>query len=354
MKKIVLAIGDLRGNGAERFVLTMAKAFIAAGHDAHVVIFRDLIQLPIPDGVKVHLFDEDRYRWLPKFLRRGRMTRQIEGFIKAACNGTPDLIISNSNHVDAVLAHSRLKNVYPVVHTTLSLAFVEERNAEKKKRRLHKVYSKRTSIAVSQGVCDDFQTLFPDCRIQCIHNPIDRDDVLSKADSDLPGSTVPDEFIVHVGKFKLAKRHDILLQAYARSGVQQPLLLLGEGELLDDMRELANTLGIQDRVIFQGFCANPYPYMKKASFMVASSDWEGFSVAMLEALALDLPLLSTDCRSGPNEILPKENLVPVRAVDLLAEKIQAAAQNPRQFHVPFDEKFMPEAAARKYLELLNQ
>lgn len=354
MKKIVLAIGDLRGNGAERFVLTMAKAFVAAGHEAHVVIFRNFIQLPIPDGVKIHLFDEDRYRLLPKFFRPQWMAHQIEGFIRVACNGTPDLIISNSNHIDAVLARSRLKNVYPVVHTTLSQAFVEERNPEKKKRRLHRVYKSRVAVAVSQGVCDDFQTIFPDCRIQCIHNPIDRNDILSKADSDDCDSTPPQEFIVHVGKFKLAKRHDILLEAYAKSGVHLPLVLLGEGDLLEDMRKLAITLGIQDRVIFHGFCENPYPYMKKASFMVASSDWEGFSVAMLEALALDLPLLSTNCRSGPNEILPPENLVPVRAVDLLAEKIKAAAQNPRQFHVPFDEKFMPEAAVEKYLGLLCQ
>src|SRR5690606_41148696 len=101
-------------------------------------------------------------------------------------------------------------------------------------------------------------------------------------------------YIVNVGKFKQQKRHDILIKAYAKANVQEKLVLVGTGELLEASKKLVKDLGIEDKVIFTGFKKNPYPYIKHAKLMVVSSDFEGFSIAILEALALGTPIISTE------------------------------------------------------------
>lgn len=358
MKRIVLAIGDLRGAGAQRFVLTMAKAFLDEGCEAHVVLLRNLIKLPIPDGIKIHVFQG--LHWIPRFAREWRICRQFtsrlfDKFLIRQCDGPPSLVLSNAQQTDLMLASSRLNNVYLVVHSTLSHSEAHaKRSAARRLQSMRGFYRQKDAIAVGEGVCEDFSKLFPECRIRLIHNPVDRADVLAQScalsSNSLPPE-LPSEFMVHVGSLKPAKRHDILLQAYAQSGIEMPLVVVGAGPLLKDMKALAMRLGVADRVFFMGFCTNPFPIMKKAAFMVVSSDFEGFSIAILEALALDLPVLSTDCPSGPSEVLPPDNLVPVRDVDALAQKIKHFAADPHRYHVPFDEKFLPAQAARKYLAL---
>ena len=86
-----------------------------------------------------------------------------------------------------------------------------------------------------------------------IYNPIDTSYVISSANMISPASDELDDYIINVGSFKQAKRHDILLQAFAKSETQSKLVLLGKGPLLEDAKNLAIKLGIADRVIFAGF-----------------------------------------------------------------------------------------------------
>jgi glycosyltransferase involved in cell wall biosynthesis len=80
-------------------------------------------------------------------------------------------------------------------------------------------------------------------------------------------------------------------------------MLLGEGPLHGELRKLADDLGIADRVIFQPFDIDPMPYYRSAELFVLSSDFEGFALVLVEALLSGLPVVSTDCESGPREIL---------------------------------------------------
>ena len=83
----------------------------------------------------------------------------------------------------------------------------------------------------------------------------------------------------------------------------EKLIILGQGELNDDLRSLANELGLCDNVIFLGFKANPFKYMKRADMLVLSSLREAFGNVLVEAMACEIPVISTDCRSGPREII---------------------------------------------------
>jgi len=114
---------------------------------------------------------------------------------------------------------------------------------------------------------------------------------------------------------------------------------------------LAQELGVADRVHFVGFQKNPYPYIEQATAMVVSSDFEGFSIAILEALALGTPVISTDCPSGPREVLSETCLVPVQDVEALAEKLRLLAQGEFQPKAHIEEQFRIKAAVAAYLNL---
>ncbi len=347
-KTIVLAIFTLQGNGAERFALTLAKGLIDAGHDAHIVYFKNIIDLPIPEGVKLHFFDYQKYRAIPKFMRASLAAKAFDRFVIQNI-GTPDLVLSNLFPVDFVLSKSQLPNVHLVIHNTTSLEYGERLAGMRKQ--LDKVYLAKPCVAVSKGVEKDFIEIFGSkSRITTIYNPIDVEQVVSTSNEYIPDIEKP--YIVNVGKFKQQKRHDILIKAYAKANVQEKLVLVGTGELLEASKKLVKDLGIEDKVIFTGFKKNPYPYMKHAKLMVLSSDFEGLGLVILEALALGTPVISTDCPSGPSEILRSDRLVKLGKISALSDKISLALQQSDNDPITLDRKFLPDYAVSKYLDLI--
>lgn len=347
-KKVVLAIFTLQGNGAERFALTLAKGLIDAGHEAHIVHFKNIIDLPIPEGVNLHFFDYQKYRLIPKSLRPKWAAKAFDRFVLKNI-GTPDLVLSNLFPVDFILSKSRLPNIHLVIHNTTSLEYGER--LKKLKNQLAQVYLSKPCVAVSQGVEKDFREVFgSESRITTIYNPIDIEQVVSTANEYLPDIDEP--YIVNVGKFKQQKRHDILIKAYAQANIKEKLVLVGTGELLESSKQLVKDLKIEDKVIFTGFKKNPYPYIKHAKFMVVSSDFEGFSIAILEALALGTPVISTDCPSGPREILQLKNLAEPGNINSIAEKINEASASVSVFRLSINKQFKLEYVTDKYLNLL--
>ncbi|ANF81080.1 glycosyl transferase [Acinetobacter sp. NCu2D-2] len=347
-KKVVLAIFTLQGNGAERFALTLAKGINDAGHEAHIVYFKNIIDLPIPEGVRTHFFNYQKFRAIPKFMRPGLAAKAFDSFVRKHI-GEPDLVLSNLFPVDFILSRSSLPNVHMVIHNTTSQEYAGRLDA-KMLEQLKKVYLSKLCVAVSQGVEQDFREIFGEnSRITTIYNPIDIAAVQAAAAEFQPD--LPARYLVNVGKFKQQKRHDILIRAYAKAHIDLPLVLVGTGELMAENEKLAQDLGVADQVHFLGFQKNPYPYIQAATAMVVSSDFEGFSIAILEALALGTPVISTDCPSGPREVLPENCLVPVQDVDALAAKLRAVAQGDVEVQSHLDALFLIETAVTHYLSL---
>ena len=352
-KRIVLVINDLKGNGAERFVLTLADEFQRQGHHCHIVCFKRLQELNSAQTLNIHHFPLRWLRWIPRGLRGQLLAPLLDAFIRREAGGNPDLVLSNLLPVDRILCHSRLPNVHLVIHNTMSLELLNHSNPQQRAAKLQQlagIYCRKPAVCVSKGVLADFQKLFPAHQpVTRIYNPVDAGFIRQMAAA--PNPVTAGQYLVHVGKFKAAKRHDRLLRAYAQSGVKLPLVLLGQGELLESCQQLATELGIAERVIFAGFQRNPYPVIAGATAMILSSDFEGLGLVILEAIALGTPVISTDCPSGPAEILPANHLVPVHALDQLAQKMNAVSQSPLDFRLALDERFHPEVAAEQYLAL---
>lgn len=167
-------------------------------------------------------------------------------------------------------------------------------------------------LAVSEGVKRDMASQFgiPDTRIVTVYNGFDRRMVLERAGE--PLSAGEQELfrcdglvLITVGRLMEQKGHDDLLKAFAllRQSVSCRLILVGEGDRLDELRRLAEELGIADHVEFSGWTSNPFKLVAAADVFVLSSRYEGFPNVLLEAMALGKAVVSTDCPSGPFEIL---------------------------------------------------
>ncbi|MBF0216425.1 MAG: glycosyltransferase [Candidatus Omnitrophica bacterium] len=164
-----------------------------------------------------------------------------------------------------------------------------------------------------------------------IYNPIDTHEIDVKSQEGVE-DYVPrnNNFprIITVGRLEKQKRQDILLAAISEIlhsyNIPINLLIMGEGSLKRKLIILAKSLGIENNVDFIGFKLNPYPLIKQSDIFVLSSDHEGFPNVLLEAMACGTPVISTDCNSGPNEIITDGQdglLVPVGDSTTMAKKI---------------------------------
>ena len=136
------------------------------------------------------------------------------------------------------------------------------------------------------------------------------------------------------------------------------LMIVGQGQNEAKLRALVRELGLEGRVIFAGFHVDPAPFYASADLFVLSSDYEGFGNVIVEALSFGLPVVSTDCPSGPAEILGYGRwggLVPVGDEEALAGAMAAALSAPvdRDALRARAADFAPEIAARKYLDLVG-
>jgi glycosyltransferase involved in cell wall biosynthesis len=198
-------------------------------------------------------------------------------------------------------------------------------------------------IAVSNGVADDLAALtgYPRARIATIYNPVDLHRIAAGMHQPpaaavgceawfTPGTT---PVILAVGRLSTQKDYPTLLRAFARIRRQRParLVILGEGPERPALAALAADLAIADDFAMPGLTANPYAFMARASVLALSSQWEGFPNVLLEALACGCPVVSTDCRSGPRELLADGAFGPLVSVGddvALAEAIVATLHQP--------------------------
>lgn len=319
---------DLSGGGAEKAILNLSKSLIKKDHNVDIIIFRDKFEYSVPSGVKLTVLSKKpSFGWIGKRVLAFKLRVKI---YKKERKGKFDLILSTLPLADEVSILAKLSNHWCRIANTLSIEVknLSYHNVGKSQRRLNRyknLYNGRDLVAVSEGVRLDLldNIGLHSSNINVIYNPFDFENIrkLSIKSANIQAK----RYIVHVGRFSKQKRHDVLLEAYSNIHNHHKLILLTNAD--KRLNCMIEEKGLKDRVIIAGFQSNPYPWISNAELLVLSSDHEGMPNVIIESLVVGTPVVSTDCPSGPSEVIGRnfpEYLVPVGDPVSLAKVIDHA------------------------------
>lgn len=329
---ISIFLSDLRGGGAEKVAVNIANSFVQRGYAVDIVLLSAKGEFIDNLDPKIRVVDlkVQRMRWA--LISLLRYFRQVRPSAFLACMWPLTVI--------ALWARMLTRTSTRLVvseHTTWSQSELLQRLSIGWQARtsMHHFFPKADGIvAVSKGAADDLANFASLQRssISFIYNPI----VANLPSLEYLPPAAPSAWwkgshrrVLAVGTLKPIKDYHTLLNAFAalRQQIDARLLILGEGECRAALEAHARRLGIADSVFMPGFVKEPAPYFRHADLHVLSSTGEGFGNVIVEALAEGTPVVSTDCPSGPREILCDGQfgrLVPVGDVDGLAAAMQAS------------------------------
>ncbi|MBT1446139.1 glycosyltransferase [Shewanella sp. JM162201] len=198
-------------------------------------------------------------------------------------------------------------------------------------------------ILVSRAMADELSH-WTGRQHRVINNPFDEQAVQLKAQQ-TPTHAIAEPYLIHIGRISAEKRQDRLIRAYAQTPALHGHKLVFVGKEQDDSRPripgllaLATELGVADNLVFTGNLYNPFPLLKQASCLVLSSDTETMGYVLLEAMALNIPMVSTATLGGC-EVLGKEFPGLVNDESQLGEVIAHALANPQSFTKPLPEHY---------------
>ena len=358
----------MRGGGVEKKRIEIATELLRRGY---AVIFL-LIQKEgayveqVPDGVEVIELKSYSKRYFRTLLALPALVRYLKRQNPVVCFSS----LTRNNTVAALatfFVNQAQTKIVVIEHIHLS-TMLQNTNGIKSKlmpffmsllyRRAHRV------VGVSKGVTDDIlkRLGLPKELCTTIYNPVDIDKI-ERLQTEQVDTTImyPDQrYIIGVGRLTPQKNFALLVDAFAevsKHDTQLRLLILGEGPLRNKLEQQVFDLGLTEKVTMPGFVDNPYAYMARAEVFVLSSDWEGFGNVIVEALACGTSVVSTDCPSGPAEILQDGkygSLVLVYDIYELGKAIQMELESPTTSATELKSRaqnFAVEKITDQYLEL---
>jgi glycosyltransferase involved in cell wall biosynthesis len=306
-------------------------------------------------------------------LRASRLSRSLGPLITYLRRRQPRVLVSSMTHANLVaLWAARIAGkatpVLVTVHNTMSQATAGRNGwvARLEPRLMRTFYPWAHSVvAVSQGAADDLSRslALPREEVKVVYNPVITPELvaLSRKPTGHPWLQ-PGQPPVILGVGRLTRQKDFatLIRAFAEVRRQAParLIILGEGEDRSALETLVSQLGLTGDVALPGFRENAMAYMAGSALFVLSSAWEGLPTVLIEALAAGTRVISTDCPSGPREILQGGRLgtlVPVGDAEALASAALEALRSPAR-RVPLKdlEPFTLDAAVDNYLSLIEK
>ena len=331
--RVAFLLPDMKGGGAERVALTLIRDFVARGYSVDLLLMNaggDLLQL-LPRQVRV--ID----------LKANRVRNVVRPLVRYLNQHSPDALQVSMwpLTVAAITARALSRSKARLIvsdHAALSKQYAERgflhRQLLKWSIRLFYPFAD-ARVAVAAATAKDLAMLsgLPLSSFEVIYNPIDPAGPQTRDPAIEPLWGGSGYRILHVGRMTPEKNQDLLLEAFARLAAEceARLLILGEGSLRTELERRAAELGIADRVAMPGYRLDPTPFYGSADLFVLSSNYEGYPLVLIEAMRSGLPVVSTDCVSGPTEILADGQfgrLVPVGDADSLAEAMLSTLKEP--------------------------
>ena len=306
--KISLFLPSLKGRGGNKVMLNLANGFASRGFSVDLLLAK-------ADGEWLKEVDEQVN--IIDFNSSG-VLKSIPQFIQYLRNNRPEILLSAMDYVNVLVIIAnflagKFSKVYVTCHTSLDYSI---RNSSRLRDRFLPLLMRFTYpfasqvIAVSEGVANTISDMceIPRASIQVVYNPVITPDFKQKLDAPIEHPWFQDSetpIVIGLGSLTIQKDFQSLIKAFSflDKNKRAKLLILGEGELRSELEAIVRELGLNESVMLAGFIHNPLPYLRAARLFVLSSKWEGFGLVVAEALACGTPVVSTNCPSGPAEIL---------------------------------------------------
>jgi glycosyltransferase involved in cell wall biosynthesis len=374
--QIAILLRCLTGGGVERVMLNLASSLAEQGLKIDLVLLKaEGINLEqVNSKVRVVDLNTTRINGHKKLKSPTgfQSTRSLLKLVKYLRREQPTVLLAAThfpNEVAILAKHLARVSTRVVVseHTTLSMEAqrVEQVSARVAPLTARLLYPFADGIiAVSKGVAADLSAVtgLPLKRIEVIYNPVIRTDLLEQAQEPIEHpwfQSGEPPVILGVGRFVEQKSFSTLIRAFAqvRQVRSARLILLGGGRERSRLQALSHELGVAQDVALLDFVKNPYPYMKRAAVFALSSAWEGLPTVLIEAMALQVPIVATDCPFGPAEVLANGKygtLVPVGDSTAIAQEILAAlSRESKPVASKWCEQFTLNTATQNYLNFLE-
>ena len=320
MNHVAFFIQDFAGGGAERMMINLANGFKTAGYDVDLLVvrtsgpYRDLVRKDI------QIIELPAHKVLFNIFKLAEYLKKSE----------PVALYSTLKHVNiAAIIAARLSRAKTkiVIREASNLLNSFNRNLFQKIAYLLVPFIYKRAdviVAVSKGVAESIRDY---CgidinRIRILPNPSITDDIFEKANV-VPTHPFFDkldkQILLGVGRLSYQKNFQSLIKAFSQlktEGYDQLLLIIaGEGDDREELESLIKLLGLEKEISLPGFISNPYSYMKHSQVFVLSSRFEGSPNVLVEAMVCGASIVSTDCPSGPREILEDGTLAPLVELD---------------------------------------
>jgi glycosyltransferase involved in cell wall biosynthesis len=307
--KILMVIEHLEiGGGAERVAVEVAEGLKDKGHDVTILTFKNRKECYSYSGKIISLDEKSKYA--PKIYKLVARAKKIKKICRTEKIDTTISFLHTAN-LSVAISKWMFKNKSRII--------VSERNNTMEKPGMIRYLVKRLYpkadlvVALSRGVEYILNNRFKIKNTTTIYNLQNVEQFIEKGNGDIEkkhkniydGSFV----FINVGRLTEQKAHWNLIRAFKKvsdKNEKAKIIIRGSGKLEQKLQELINKLNLNNKVFLIGKVENIFPYYKKANCFVLSSNYEGFGNVLTEALAQNTSVISTDCISGPREILCPE------------------------------------------------
>lgn len=367
-KSVIFSMHRFAGGGAERVTVLLANELARRGYDVSFLVRFDDGPFREQVNEQVHVLPLSRYGNASSSVGMLLALRKALAGNKRGTLFSISLGMSTFALLAKLMTHGQFRLI-PVIHNTMSHTSDRGLLVKLRLMRMLDGLTYRT-VVVSQSAKLDYLAVakIPTDKVIAIYNPVVSDALTQQSaerpdhpwfedDPDVPHIPV----VVAAGRLEPQKNYPLMLKslALAAKGMPLRLVVLGEGSQRIALEEQARHLGISNIVDFHGFANNPYAYFSHADCFAMSSDYEGLPTVMIEALACGCPVVSTDCPSGPCEILDGGKygkLVPMHDAKALADAIMLTISGDRASPEELRNRaaaFSVQSAVERYVRLLE-
>lgn len=352
MQRVLLVVRKLSIGGIERVTVNLANVLAREGHEVHVLVLKGGHELAPDAGVTVHRMDFDKaFRRTGIGLPYDLLTRALlkpvlpgSGFVWRGWYGGSYLkrfvekLERERGPVDRVIM--RGQGAFETVWSwrdprlwQVTVSWPGEPGGRLKGIYLRRLYEDKQVVCNTPNVREQLEHQLAHHGIRpkrwaTIMNPCDIEAIRRQAAEPVELPERP--FVVHVSRLSDVKRQEWLIKAYLEAGIDEDLVIVGDGPRRARLEALTDELGARGRIHFVGSRPNPYPWMKHARLFILSSRSEAFGIVLAESMICGTPCVAVDCPGGVRNVLINDQarLIAENSISGLAGKIREGLSNP--------------------------